>query len=127
MGKQNNFEHFLTTEGEGHYRAIKTHASTLGVWHDAFDFECKMLANSLALYFDAARTCNETGTSITIGKQGYQQVSPDYLVMKTEYANILKHSPKFGLNPADLSRLFKDTTLPKPKPQPFETGLKLAR
>lgn len=127
MRKQNNFESFLTPEGEGHYQAIKTHASTLGVWHDAFDFECKMLANSLSLYFDAAKTCNETGTSIKIGKQGYQQVSPDYLVMKTEYANILKHSPKFGLNPADLSRLFTPKTS-TPQRTSFETGpMKLAK
>lgn len=115
MAKQTDFDTFLTPEGEGLFESIKLHFSTVGTWNEGYRWELAMLANSFALYFDAAKTVNECGTSVEIGKQGYKQVSPDYIVMKTEYANILKHSPKFGLNPADLARIFKGQAADKPK------------
>ena len=33
-------------------------------------------------------------------------VRPEYNIMKNEYAQILKHSGKFGLNPSDRDKLF---------------------
>jgi phage terminase small subunit len=91
--------------------------------------ELRLLANSFSLYFDAAVTCNREGTSVEVGNQGYKQVSPDYVVMKTEYKNITTHAAKFGLNPADLKRVFdKLEDDKKTVKKGFETGpMKVAK
>lgn len=68
-----------------------------------------MLANSFDLYFQAAEFVQKHGVKQTfVNDKGikYSQVCPEYSVMKTEYANVLKHSGKFGLNPADRKKIF---------------------
>src|SRR5688572_21011740 len=126
MRKYADFNDFLTDRGRGVYNLLKQHFSEVGTWKESYAFELSMLANSLDLYYKYAQHCNEEGITQTF-ESGASQVSPEYTAMKTEYQNILKHSPKFGLNPADLSRLFKE----KPQNQPttkFETGpMKLAK
>ena len=107
MAKQSNFNDFLTPEGRGAYEHIKTHCEALGIWKDEFIIEAAMLANSFALYFDAALMCNRPGGAYQeVGENGYLQVSVHYTIMKNEYLNILKHAPKFGLNPSDLKKGF---------------------
>ena len=69
--------------------------------------ELVMLANSFDLYFDNAKTCNQTGATQSPKGGGWDQVRPEYTVMKNEYQNILKHSCKFGLNPGDRAKFFK--------------------
>ena len=96
------------------------------------DIELSMLANSYDLYFRMAKYCNDHGVSMTFAAKapvpgdedddlaedeknfikakggGYQQIRPEYTVMKNEYQNILKHSAKFGLTPGDRAKIFKD-------------------
>lgn len=96
------------------------------------DLELSMLANSYDLYFRMAQYCNDHGVSMTFAAKatvpddedeeladdekdfvkakggGYQQIRPEYTVMKNEYQNILKHSSKFGLTPGDRAKIFKD-------------------
>ncbi len=69
-----------------------------------------MLSNSLDLYSKAAAYINKYGTT-QVAQSGYEQVHPNYTILNKEYASILKHSPKFGLNPSDLSKLL--STLPE--------------
>jgi P27 family predicted phage terminase small subunit len=67
-----------------------------------------MLANSFDVYSQNATYCKENGTTFEMPtKTGtYPMIRPEYNVMKNEYSNILKHSSKFGLNPADRSKIF---------------------
>jgi hypothetical protein len=43
----------------------------------------------------------------------YELLRPEYNIMKNEYANVLKHSAKFGLNPGDREKIFKNIKPPK--------------
>lgn len=103
----NGYNSFLTEEGREIFEAIKEHCQQKLKMNDADDFEISMLANSFDLYKKAAETCNTKGVSQNPKEGGWAQVRPEYTVMKTEYQNILKHSGKFGLNPADRAKFFK--------------------
>lgn len=107
MAKTNDFKAFLSEEGEIIYDNLLAHCRAKLKMMEVDNFELAMLANSFALYAKSANECNQNGTSIETGENGYRQVSPDYTVMKNEYQNILKHSSKFGLNPGDRAKFFK--------------------
>ena len=55
----------------------------------------------------------------------YEQIRPEYTVMKNAYGNILKHAGKFGLNPGDRDKIFKGLK-DKEKKKGFDTGMKVA-
>lgn len=74
-----------------------------------------MLANSFDKYSKNAAYCRDHGDTQKPSDGGWDQVRPQYTVMKNEYQNILKHSPKFGLNPADFDKIFKGSNKPKKK------------
>jgi P27 family predicted phage terminase small subunit len=101
---------YLSIEGKKIYTELEKHCKKKLKVMDIDHLELSMLANSFALYSDAAKVCRDSGVSFTIvtekGGQ-YEQIRPEYSVMKNEYQNILKHGAKFGLNPADRSRIFK--------------------
>ena len=108
---------YLSSEGVLILNRLKKHVSGLKTM-DIDSLEMTMLANSFDLYAKAAKLCNEDGVSMTIitEKGGeYSQIRPEYTVMKTEYMNILKHGVKFGLNPADRDKIFKDLKEEKKK------------
>ena len=108
---------YLSKNGEMIYKALQKHCEKLKMM-EADSYELMMLANSFDLHSESAKLCNEDGTvmTITTEKGGtYSQVRPEYTVMKNEYQNILKHSAKFGLNPADRDRLFKGLAKEKKK------------
>lgn len=138
----NEYADFLNAKGRIIFDAIKENCKKLNLW-EADDFEIAMLANSFALYAQCADHCNQWGVSMSFPKKGganmeegdeelavdekeakgvagiYQQVRPEYTVMKNEYNNILKHSDKFGLNPGARNRLFKKLSEVKEKPKGF--------
>lgn len=100
---------YLSEHGKKIYSELQKHCKKLKMM-DIDHLELSMLANSFSMYADAARLCRDEGVSFTIitEKGGeYQQIRPEYSVMKNEYANILKHGGKFGLNPGDRDRIFK--------------------
>lgn len=102
------YKSFLTPEGEEIYNLILDHCKVQGIDDSIDTFELTMLSNSFALYADAAAYCNENGVKMSfVNDKGgkYEQICPEYTVMKNEYANILKHSAKFGLSPGDRSKL----------------------
>ena len=92
---------FLTDGGRVIYEALKEHCSKYKL-EAIDDYELAMLANSFDLYGRCAAKCNEGDFA-----NKHDQIKPEYSVMKTEYQNILKHSGKFGLNPADRAKFFK--------------------
>lgn len=100
----------LNDLGKEIYKRLEKHAKDkLKMW-DIDEIELSMLANSYALYFEMAQLCNEDGVSFTITTEKggtYEQIRPEYSVMKNEYQNILKHSSKFGLTPGDRTKIFK--------------------
>lgn len=90
---------FLTPQGRLYFEQIRSNCEAKKIWDPIFEFELLVLANSIDLYFRAAQICNAKGVSQKPKKGGWDQVRPEYTVMKTEYNNILKHAPKFALNP----------------------------
>lgn len=126
----------LTDTGKAIYRRIESFVKEKLEMQDVDEIELSMLANSYDLYFKNAKFCNDYGVSMSFppSKKGvasddddettlaedekneiraktggmYQQIRPEYTVMKNEYQNILKHSSKFGLTPGDRAKIFKD-------------------
>lgn len=100
---------FLDDTGKEIFKRLQRHCSDKLKIMDIDDLELSMLANSFALYFTTAKFCSEQGIKMTFEseKGTYEQIRPEYTVMKNEYQNILKHGGKFGLNPGDRGKIFK--------------------
>lgn len=118
---------FLSEKGLLIYGKLEKHCREKLKMFDIDSLELAMLANSFAMYSDAAIICRDTGVSFTIvtekGGQ-YEQIRPEYTVMKNEYQNILKHGAKFGLNPGDRDKIFKGLKEDKKK-KGFDLGGKM--
>ena len=124
---------FLSKNGLSIFKELEKHCKEKLNMYDVDRLELAMLANSFDLYQKSAKYCLDNGVSMSFPakdapadfedldedekesvresksmKSGgvYQQIRPEYTVMKNEYQNILKHSPKFGLNPADRKKIF---------------------
>lgn len=99
---------FLTKTGRKIYERLADHCREKLKMEDIDSLELSMLANSFALYFEASESIKTLGVKMTfITEKGtYEQIRPEYTVLKTEYQNILKHGAKFGLNPGDRKKIF---------------------
>ena len=102
------YDDYLSEEGEKIFKKLVKHCKNKLQMEEIDSFELRMLANSFALYAMAAKVCNYEGVNqVFISEKGkYEQIRPEYTVMKNEYQNILKHSAKFGLNPGDRKKIF---------------------
>lgn len=101
---------FLSENGFLVFKEIETHCRERLKMLDIDHLEMAMLANSIDLYAKAAKYCLDNGVKFTIVTEkgaSYEQICPEYTVMKNEYQNIIKHSSKFGLNPGDRAKFFK--------------------
>lgn len=112
--KKNVFNDFLSKEGREIYDNLLEHCQKLGL-EDADEYELSMLANSFDKYAKNAKYCRDNGDTQQPEKGGWDQVRPEYTVMKNEYQNILKHSSKFGMNPGDRKKIFNITGKDKKK------------
>lgn len=117
------FNDFLTDDGLTIFEALKRHVSQLGI-KDADEYELAMLANSFDLYSQNGNYCKENGTTYLMPtKTGqYPMIRPEYNVMKNEYAQILKHSSKFGLNPGDRAKIFNMKNKGEKEKKGFDLG-----
>jgi phage terminase small subunit len=99
---------YLTKRGRKIFISIAKHIEEKALIEDIDILELSMLANSFDAFERAASFCNEHGFSREIeSKQGsFGQIVPEYTVMRNEYTNILKHSPKYGLTPGDREKIF---------------------
>lgn len=113
---------FLTESGRKIYERLESHCKARMKMFDIDSLELSMLANSMALYFEMAEFIKENTVKMTFvtEKGTYEQVRPEYSVMKNEYQNILKHGAKFGLNPGDREKIFKGLSKEKEKRKGFE-------
>ncbi len=93
---------FLTENGLLIMEAIEKHCRERLKVADIDKYELAMLANSFDTYSRMAKYCLDNGVS-----NKHDQIRPEYSVMRNEYQNIIKHSGKFGLNPADRAKFFK--------------------
>jgi P27 family predicted phage terminase small subunit len=111
---------FLTESGRKIYKRLETHCKDKMKMMDIDSLELSMLAHSFDLYFETAKFCSDNGVKMTFvtEKGTYEQIRPEYTVMKNEYQNILKHGAKFGLNPGDREKVFKGLQ-PKEKKKGF--------
>lgn len=125
MAKTKDFNGFLSAAGLVIYTAILNHCKDNGIDKDIDTFELSMLANSFDLYSINAEYCRDNGTTQSPEKGGWDQIRPEYTVMKNEYQNILKHSSKFGLNPGDREKIFNGLKQ-KDKKKGFNLKMKVA-
>lgn len=97
----------LSKRGQWILKIIQNAAKNNGL-EEGDILEMTMLANSFDLYFSSAEYIQENGVKQVFEneKGSYSQIAPEYTVMVKEYQAILKHSGKFGLNPADRKRIF---------------------
>jgi P27 family predicted phage terminase small subunit len=112
----------LSEKGKAIYDRLETHCREKLNMIDVDDLELSMLAYSYALYFQMAEYIQENGVKFTIETEkggSYEQICPEYTVLKNEYQNILKHSSKFGLTPGDRAKIFKDFGKEKEEKDPF--------
>lgn len=111
---------YLTKRGKEIFKRIVKHVKDKNLIEDIDDFELSMLANSFDVFHIAAQKCNQEDYGYiqpVTGKNGtFDQVVPEYTIMRNEYQNILKHSPKFGLNPGDRAKIFKGIKKEKKNP-----------
>lgn len=101
---------FLTEKGLLIFKELEAHCKSKLKMMEIDHLELAMIANSFDLYAQTAKYCSEEGIKMVIQTEKgglYEQIRPEYTVMKNEYQNILKHSAKFGLNPGDRSKVFK--------------------
>lgn len=89
------------------YTELEKHCRERMGFEEIFYLELSMLADALADYFEAAEYCAENGNVYDMPtKTGtYPMVHPQHTVKVKSYANVLKHGPKFGINPADFDKL----------------------
>ena len=98
---------YLSPRGKEIFQEIVKHCNNFGIPVSAMSFELSILSNSYDLYERNAVIVNSGGGVVEMGDKGYRQVSPEYTIMKNEYANIQKHGIKFGLNPLDFEKIMK--------------------
>lgn len=102
---------YLTKRGRRIFQLIVAHCKVNDLDADIDTLELTMLANSMDLYESAAKRVNDLRGSddekIRNGAFGSGgKPSNDYMVMLKEYEKVLKHSPKYGLNPGDRAKIF---------------------
>lgn len=101
----------LNDKGKEIFDRLEKHCREKLEMEDVDTLELSMIANSYALYFEMAEVIQKDGVKFTMTTEKggeYEQIRPEYTVMKNEYQNILKHSSKFGLTPGDRAKIFKD-------------------
>lgn len=100
---------YLTPRGKEIFKAIAKHCAQINKELEVFSFEASLLANSLDLHERAANEINKKGGQYKqTSRTGWDQTTSDYAVLNKEYQNIMKHAPKFGINPKDLLAKIKE-------------------
>ena len=117
MKKTTNLNDFLSPEGRDILAVLNKHCKKLKMM-DADQLELEMLANSFDVWQKNAKIVRDEGAVVVIQtKTGpYPLQNPAHSIMTKEYANILKHSAKFGLNPGDREKIFKGLEIKEKRP-----------
>ena len=99
---------YLSKEGKVIFDKIAAHLVEIGISEDINSYELSMLANSFDLYAKAAKEVTDNGYQQFNERSHTHTMTPSYNIMKIEYSNIIKHAPKFGINPVDIQKVMKD-------------------
>ncbi len=106
---------YLTKRGRKIFHEIVDHVRSHDLIFDIDVLELSMLANCYAIYEEMSDKCKDGYIVRVTGKNGtFDQVKPEYNIMQQQYANILKHSSKFGLTPGDREKIFNGLKKKKP-------------
>ncbi len=98
---------YLTKRGRKIFQLIVKHCQGMELDLDIDILELTMLANSFDLYESAAKRLNDLRMANEPDPYGTKgKLSSDYQVMLKEYEKVLKHAPKYGLNPGDRHKIF---------------------
>jgi P27 family predicted phage terminase small subunit len=120
---------FLGHNGQKIFEAIYKHCQALGIEDDIDTYELSMLANEFDKYHQAAKISAGKGVSGYVNEfdNGTVQVNAYHTIMKDAYNIIMKHSAKFGLNPADRKKIFNVAAKEKDKKKKgFDLKMKIA-
>ena len=103
---------YLSKRGRRIFFSIINHINSHDLMQDIDVFQLSMLANSFDIYEQMANMLNAPSPEggfihAVTGKNGtFNQVRPEYGIMKNEYDKIMKLSPSYGLNPGDRQKIF---------------------
>mgnify|MGYP001791443661 CR=1 FL=1 len=97
---------YLTSTGKKIFKVIYQHCQEKGIADDIDTFELSMLANAFDVFATNAALGNKKGFFNEF-KNGTVQVNAYHTICKDNYSVIMKHSPKFGLNPSDREKITK--------------------
>lgn len=124
-----NKQSYLSENGERIFDLIISHCEKLGISDSIDTFELSMLANEFDKYSMAAKLAAGKGISGYVNEfgNGTVQVNAYHTIMKDCYGVILKHSSKFGLNPADRKKIFDVRVKDEKKKSGFNTGMTLTK
>jgi P27 family predicted phage terminase small subunit len=93
-------EKYLSKLGNYYFDKFKLILESRGMAKDEYSTELTLLANEYANYEEAQRTISQDGPYVTYAT-GAQQISPAVTFKEKSFANIIKLSAKFGMNPKD--------------------------
>jgi P27 family predicted phage terminase small subunit len=96
----------LKKDAARYYDIIKKHLNNVDALEDVDEFGLTMMANDLALYYNARSECEDNG-GVQTTPNGYTAITGYFTVMEKCKANFLKFSEKFGLSPKDRERMLK--------------------
>jgi P27 family predicted phage terminase small subunit len=122
---------FLGANGQKIFDAIMKHCVKLGIDDEIDTYELSMLANEFDKYHQAAKMSAGKGIDGYVNHfdNGTVQVNAYHTIMKDAYNVIMKHSPKFGLNPEARKKIFNvaSKNTDKKKSKGFDLKMKIAR
>ena len=96
----------IKKQSESFKKLIIKHLKDADALADIDDFGISMMANDLAMYYNAKDECQADG-GVQITANGYTQITGYFTVMEKCKASFLKFSEKFGLSPKDRERMLK--------------------
>jgi phage terminase small subunit len=105
-GNSINPQAYLSDNGVRIFKELLKHCEEKGISEKIDSFELSMLANEFDKYETAATQAADNPTGLYNKFQnGTVQVNAFHTIMKDSYGLIMKHSPKFGLNPIDREKI----------------------
>ena len=102
-------EKYLTELGLYYFDKFKKILESRGMAKKEYSVELSLLANEYANYEQAQNEITKNGPYV-VYNSGAQQISPAVTFKEKSFANIIKLSVKFGLNPKDFDAI-KDSVV----------------
>ena len=95
---------YINKLGLEYFKVLSGILKKRGMDSQEYSIELTILANEYANYEEAQIECNKKGAYV-VYSSGAQQIAPWVTYKEKSISNILKLSPKFGLNPKDMEAI----------------------